>query len=163
HRLLVIAPEPASGTARVAGPLPYPVVRVPSVPMPGYPTFRLGLPSRRIADALLEHGTDVVHLGSPFLLGARGRAVAQGLCPPPPQRRRPARAGAQRRDSGRVRRAAGGGEAGRPAGPDPRYPGRAAGRHRWRPGRAGAAQGAAGRGVPRTAPGLATRPALREP
>ena len=79
HRVLVVAPEPASGTARVAGHLPYPVVRVPSVPMPGYPTFRLGLPSRRIAEALLEHGTDVVHLASPFFLGARGSAVAQRL------------------------------------------------------------------------------------
>jgi phosphatidylinositol alpha 1,6-mannosyltransferase len=79
HRPLVIAPEPASGTARVAGHLPYPVVRVPSVPMPGYPTFRLGLPSRRIAEALVGHGTDVVHLASPFFLGARGSAVAQRM------------------------------------------------------------------------------------
>ncbi len=79
HQPLVVAPEPASGTARVAGRLPYPVVRVPSVPMPGYPSFRLGLPSRRIAEALVGHGTDVVHLASPFFLGARGSAVAQRL------------------------------------------------------------------------------------
>jgi phosphatidylinositol alpha 1,6-mannosyltransferase len=79
HRPLVIAPEPASGTARVAGRLPYPVVRVPSVAMPGYPSFRLGLPSRRIADALIGHATDLVHLASPFFLGARGSAVAQHL------------------------------------------------------------------------------------
>src|SRR5438874_1228950 len=50
--------------------------------MPGYPTFRLGLPSRRIAEALLEHGTEVVHLASPFFLGARASAVAQRLCLP---------------------------------------------------------------------------------
>jgi phosphatidylinositol alpha 1,6-mannosyltransferase len=79
HQPLVIAPEPASGTARVAGPLPYPVVRVPSVPLPGYRSFRLGLPSRRIAEALVSHGTDVVHLASPFFLGARGSAVTQRL------------------------------------------------------------------------------------
>lgn len=79
HRPLVIAPEPASGTARVAPPVPYPVVRVPSVPMPGYPGFRLGLPSRRLPEAVLRHGTDVVHLASPFFLGARGSAVAQRL------------------------------------------------------------------------------------
>jgi phosphatidylinositol alpha 1,6-mannosyltransferase len=79
HRPLVIAPEPASGTARVAGRLPYPVVRVPSVPMPGYPSFRLGLPSRRLTEALVGHGADVVHLASPFFLGARGSAVAQRL------------------------------------------------------------------------------------
>jgi phosphatidylinositol alpha 1,6-mannosyltransferase len=79
HQPLVIAPEPASGTARVAGALPYPVVRVPSISMPGYPTFRLGLPSRRLTDALVAHGTEVVHLASPFFLGARGSAVAQRL------------------------------------------------------------------------------------
>src|SRR5215468_3328836 len=79
HQPLVIAPEPASGTARVAGPLPYPVVRVPSVPLPGYRSFRLGLPSRRIAEALVSHGTDIVHLASPFFLGARGSAVTQRL------------------------------------------------------------------------------------
>jgi phosphatidylinositol alpha 1,6-mannosyltransferase len=79
HHPLVIAPEPASGLPRVAGRLPYPVVRVRSVAMPGYPTFRLGLPSRRIAEALVSHGTDVVHLAGPFFLGARGSAVAQHL------------------------------------------------------------------------------------
>src|SRR5256885_1662576 len=79
HQPLVIAPEPASGTARVAGALPYPVVRVPSISMPGYPTFRLRLPSRRLTDALVAHGTEVVHLASPFFLGARGSAVAQRL------------------------------------------------------------------------------------
>jgi phosphatidylinositol alpha 1,6-mannosyltransferase len=79
HAPLVIAPEPASGLPRVAGRLPYPVVRVPSVAMPGYRSFRLGLPSRRIADALVGHDTDLVHLASPFVLGARGSAVAQHL------------------------------------------------------------------------------------
>ena len=79
HRPLVIAPEPGSGTRRVTGPLRYPVVRVPSIPMPGYPTFRLGLPSRRITDAVVGHGTDLVHLAGPFFLGARGSAVAQHL------------------------------------------------------------------------------------
>jgi phosphatidylinositol alpha 1,6-mannosyltransferase len=79
HQPLVIAPEPASGTARVAGRLPYPVVRVPSMPMPGYPTFRLGLPSRKLTEAVIAHGTDLVHLASPFFLGARGSAVAQRL------------------------------------------------------------------------------------
>jgi phosphatidylinositol alpha 1,6-mannosyltransferase len=79
HRPMVIAPEPASGLARVAGQFPYPVVRVRSVGMPGYRTFRLGLPTRRITDALVRHGTQLVHLASPFFLGARGSAVAQRL------------------------------------------------------------------------------------
>src|SRR5215470_15535637 len=62
HTPVVIAPQPASGRRAVTGPLPYPVIRVPSLPTPGYSGFRLGLPSRRIAGALREHHTEVVHL-----------------------------------------------------------------------------------------------------
>jgi phosphatidylinositol alpha 1,6-mannosyltransferase len=47
--------------------------------MPGYPSFRLGLPSRKLTEAVIGHGTDLVHLASPFFLGARGSAVAQRL------------------------------------------------------------------------------------
>jgi phosphatidylinositol alpha 1,6-mannosyltransferase len=79
HHPLVIAPQPASGRRAVTGRLPYPVVRVPSLPTPGYSGFRLGLPSRRIAAALREHRTDLVHLASPFVLGARGATVARAL------------------------------------------------------------------------------------
>jgi phosphatidylinositol alpha 1,6-mannosyltransferase len=79
HEPLVIAPAPASGRAAVTGPLPYPVERVRSLPTPGYKRFRLGLPSPRIAAALREHRTDLVHLASPFVLGARGMTVSRGL------------------------------------------------------------------------------------
>jgi len=79
HEPLVIAPEPAPGQPAVTGPLPYPVVRVRSLPTPGYRRFRLGLPSPRIAAALRAHGTDLVHLASPFVLGARGMTVSRGL------------------------------------------------------------------------------------
>jgi phosphatidylinositol alpha 1,6-mannosyltransferase len=79
HTPLVIAPQPASGCRAVTGRLPYPVIRVPSLPTPGYSSFRLGLPSRRIAAALREHRADLVHLASPFVLGARGVSVARGL------------------------------------------------------------------------------------
>lgn len=79
HHPLVIAPAPASGTVATVGALPYPVVRVPSLPTPGYRSFRLGLPGPRIAGALHEHGTELVHLASPFLLGAQGAAAARAL------------------------------------------------------------------------------------
>lgn len=78
HTPLVIAPEPASGTAS-SDAAPCPVVRVPSMPLPGYRAFRLGVPGRRLADALTSHAPDVVHLASPFVLGARGVAVARRL------------------------------------------------------------------------------------
>jgi phosphatidylinositol alpha 1,6-mannosyltransferase len=79
HEPLVIAPQPASGRRAVTGLMPYPVIRVPSLPTPRYSGFRLGLPSRRIAAALREHRTELVHLASPFVLGARGVSVARAL------------------------------------------------------------------------------------
>ena len=77
HEPLIIAPEPSPG--RTAGPFPYPVERVPSISLPGYPSFRLGLPSRAIRSALVGHGTELVHLASPVFLGVTGNAVARHL------------------------------------------------------------------------------------
>jgi phosphatidylinositol alpha 1,6-mannosyltransferase len=79
HEPMVIAPQPALGRPRVPAPVPYPVIRIPSVGMPGYPGFRLGLPARRIARELRRHQADVVHLASPFVLGAWGSAAAARL------------------------------------------------------------------------------------
>jgi len=79
HQPLIVAPRPAAGIVPDAGHWPYPVVRMPSLPMPGYPSFRLGLPSRKLRDALVGHRAHLVHLASPFVLGARGAAVAHHL------------------------------------------------------------------------------------
>jgi phosphatidylinositol alpha 1,6-mannosyltransferase len=84
HRPLVIAPQPPrrphrGPAATDPAPFGYPVVRVPSVPLPGYPSFRLGLPSHRLRDALARHRAEVVHLASPVVLGAHGGAVARQL------------------------------------------------------------------------------------
>ena len=77
HHPLVIAPQPPRDSR--GDSFPFPVVRVPSVPLPGYPSFRLGLPSHRVRDALVTHRTEVVHLASPVCLGAHGAAVAGRL------------------------------------------------------------------------------------
>src|ERR1019366_6486986 len=77
HQPLVIAPEPARSTPRPDGACWFPVVRVPSVPMPGYPGFRIGLSASRVRSALARHYTDLVHLASPFVLGASGCAAAR--------------------------------------------------------------------------------------
>jgi phosphatidylinositol alpha 1,6-mannosyltransferase len=82
HQPLVIAPAPARGAAGAAGPFPCPVVRQPSVPMPGYAGLRIGVPGRALADALAGHGTDVVHLASPFVLGRAAVSVARRRCLP---------------------------------------------------------------------------------
>jgi len=76
---------PGSGEGREGQEVPagtsfsFPVVRVPAVPLPGYPSFRLGLPSRRVRAALIRYQTEVVHLASPVVLGAHGTAVARRL------------------------------------------------------------------------------------
>ncbi|MFP3989984.1 glycosyltransferase family 1 protein [Streptomyces sp. E11-3] len=79
HDPLVIAPATASDTDGSSGPdraAPCPVVRVPSLPLPGYPQVRVALPSRRVAAALTAHRAELVHLASPFVLGVRGMAAA---------------------------------------------------------------------------------------
>ena len=80
HQPLVIAPQPSrvKRSAREEK-VRYPVVRVPAVPLPGYPGFRLGLPSLRLRNALIEHRAEVVHLASPVVLGAHGATVAKRL------------------------------------------------------------------------------------
>src|ERR1700749_4513180 len=75
HHPLVIAPE--SGRSAADAQLPYPVERVPSVPLPGYPPFRLGLPTPATRKAIVRHRAEVVHLASPVALGAWGTRVAR--------------------------------------------------------------------------------------
>ena len=87
HEPLVMRARRARGKRAAGGPghpglpadLGYPVRRVPSVPLPGYRTFRLGLGSAAIRRWLTEHRAEVVHLASPFVLGARGMVTARQL------------------------------------------------------------------------------------
>ncbi|MEV8395229.1 MULTISPECIES: glycosyltransferase family 1 protein [unclassified Streptomyces] len=76
HDPLVIAPAVA-GDAEIDAPCP--VVRVPSLPLPGYPQVRVALPSRRIAAAITAHRAEIVHLAGPFVLGVRGMTAAARL------------------------------------------------------------------------------------
>ncbi|CAL9395016.1 GDP-mannose-dependent alpha-mannosyltransferase [Streptomyces sp. enrichment culture] len=77
HTPVVVAPAPAGDAPDDRAPCP--VVRVPSLPLPGYPQVRVALPSRRLAATIAEHRADVVHLAGPFVLGARGMAAAARL------------------------------------------------------------------------------------
>jgi phosphatidylinositol alpha 1,6-mannosyltransferase len=79
HHPLVIAPESARAASAADAQFPYPVERVPSVPLPGYPTFRIGLPTPRTRRAIARHGTQLVHLASPVALGAWGSHVARAM------------------------------------------------------------------------------------
>lgn len=77
HAPLVIAPAVADQAADADAPCP--VVRVPSLPLPGYPQVRVALPSRRVAAAIAAHRADLVHLAGPFVLGVRGMTAAARL------------------------------------------------------------------------------------
>jgi phosphatidylinositol alpha 1,6-mannosyltransferase len=79
HHPLVIAPESARATTGADAQFPYPVERVPSIPLPGYPTLRLGLPTPRTRRAIARHRTELVHLASPVALGAWGSHVARAM------------------------------------------------------------------------------------
>lgn len=76
---VVLAPGSASGD----GPESYasaPIVRLPSLPMPGYPQVRVNLMrTRRFARLLEAHDVDVVHLASPFLVGPPAVQAASEL------------------------------------------------------------------------------------
>ncbi|MFJ3791103.1 glycosyltransferase family 4 protein [Kitasatospora sp. NPDC090091] len=86
HQPLVVTPAPARGAdcpphtfGAGSTTAELPVVRIPSVPLPGYPQVRIALPSRQLTAAIAGHRPDVVHLASPFVLGARGMQVAARL------------------------------------------------------------------------------------
>lgn len=79
HQLLVIAPRPPGSLPSPDLDLPYEVQRVPSLPMPGYSTFRIAMPLHHLRAALAGHHTELVHLAGPFLLGAGGALAARRL------------------------------------------------------------------------------------
>ena len=66
---MVIAPAPARDAPGGAGgtdPFPWPVMRLPSVPLPRYRSFRIGLPIRHLHTALAGHRAELVHLAEPL-------------------------------------------------------------------------------------------------
>ena len=79
HEPLVIAPEPAAAADRPDATFNFPVARVPSVGLPIYPGFRVGLPGRAVRAAIENHAADLVHLAGPFVLGAGGCSAARRL------------------------------------------------------------------------------------
>jgi phosphatidylinositol alpha 1,6-mannosyltransferase len=76
HEPLVIAPEPARGVPLPDDEFSFPILRVPSVGVPLYPGFRVGLPGGHVRAAVAAQQADVVHLAGPFVLGAGGCAAA---------------------------------------------------------------------------------------
>ncbi|WP_260857461.1 GDSL-type esterase/lipase family protein [Microbacterium sp. 1.5R] len=77
HEAHVLAPDAVGIPTEMSGA---PVHAMPSVPLPGYPTVRVGTsPAHRVAASLRRFQPDVVHLASPFALGWRGALAAERL------------------------------------------------------------------------------------
>src|SRR5258708_14293416 len=79
HDAVVVAPAP--GPDSYAG---FPVRLVPGAALPFYPSFVVGMPSRKGEDVLRDFAPHVVHLASPMVLGPSGAAPAPRLPIPPP-------------------------------------------------------------------------------
>jgi phosphatidylinositol alpha 1,6-mannosyltransferase len=77
HHPLVIAPRPPGSLAGPDRALPYPVARMPSLPMPCYPGFRIAAAGSSLRAALVDHRAELVHLASPFVLGGGGTVAAE--------------------------------------------------------------------------------------
>ncbi|WP_429428203.1 glycosyltransferase family 4 protein [Nocardia sp. GAS34] len=80
HDALIIAPDTPRGqpsAPRIHGR--FPVLRVPAVMVPKISSLPVGLPQPGITAAIERFDADVVHLASPFLLGAGGMAAALRL------------------------------------------------------------------------------------
>ncbi|WP_433208146.1 glycosyltransferase family 4 protein [Nocardia sp. CA-107356] len=80
HEALVIAPDTPRGQS--AAPDFYgrfPVYRVPAVMVPKVSSLPVGLPQPGITAVIDDFDADVVHLASPFLLGAGGLGAATRL------------------------------------------------------------------------------------
>jgi phosphatidylinositol alpha 1,6-mannosyltransferase len=81
HRAVVIAPDTPRG--RPSGPTVVgastPVHRVPAVMVPGVSSLPVGIPTPMIARVVRDFAPDIVHLASPFVLGAVGARAARRL------------------------------------------------------------------------------------
>lgn len=74
HQVLIVCPGPGPDRHGHAE-----VVRLPAVPLPWCRDLPVGVPTRRLSDALRAFVPDVVHLASPAVLGARAATVAREL------------------------------------------------------------------------------------
>lgn len=75
HPVLIVAPGGADATEHDG----VPVHRVPAVDVPRISSLPVGVPQPSMVGALRDFAPDVVHLASPFVLGAGGLAAARYL------------------------------------------------------------------------------------
>ena len=77
HEALVIAPGAREGQEEIADYLGFPIVRVPTVRIPLIDSLPVGVPTTAVDEALRQFKPDIIHLASPFVLGAAGAFSAR--------------------------------------------------------------------------------------
>lgn len=79
HDAVVVAPGARDHQEEVPDYLGFPIVRVPTVRIPLIDSLPIGVPNSVVFETLSEYKPDVVHLASPFVLGASGAFAARQL------------------------------------------------------------------------------------
>ncbi|AWB81189.1 alpha-mannosyltransferase [Corynebacterium yudongzhengii] len=79
HDAVVIAPGARDHQEEVRDYLGFPIVRVPTVRVPLIDSLPVGVPNTAVHETLSEFRPDIVHLASPFVLGASGAITARQL------------------------------------------------------------------------------------
>ncbi|GAB3944798.1 glycosyltransferase family 4 protein [Corynebacterium tapiri] len=79
HDAVVIAPGARDFQEEIPDYLGFPIRRVPTVRVPLIDSLPIGVPNSIVAETLHEFRPDVVHLASPFVLGASGAFAARQL------------------------------------------------------------------------------------
>ncbi|MFC9787249.1 glycosyltransferase family 4 protein [Rhodococcus sp. NPDC127528] len=80
HQAMIVAPDTVAGRPPASGDHDgVPVHRVPAMMIPKVSSLPVGIPQPGLTAALRAFAPDVVHLASPFVLGAGGLAAARRL------------------------------------------------------------------------------------
>ncbi len=77
HEAIVVAPGARDGQEEVPDYLGFPIYRVPTVRVPLVDSLPIGVPTTAVDEAIRQFQPDLVHLASPFVLGAAGAFVAR--------------------------------------------------------------------------------------
>lgn len=79
HEAMVIAPGARSGQEEIPHYLGFSIVRVPTVRIPLIDSLPVGVPTSAVDESLRSFRPDIIHLASPFVLGAAGAFAARQL------------------------------------------------------------------------------------
>ena len=79
HEAMVVAPGARDFQEEIHEYLGFEIVRVPTVRMPLIDSLPIGVPNATVTDALRAFNPDIIHLASPFVLGAAGAFAARQL------------------------------------------------------------------------------------